>query len=73
MWDFEGDGAIDSEHAQHMSDVGAGTEWGAVFGVQTDGGGQTRGRTGFMHVPMSRDAKRALLEDWGKDPGEIDF
>lgn len=51
MWDFELDGAVDSEHAQHMSEVGD-EPVGAVFGYQATGGGAARGRTGFRFVPM---------------------
>lgn len=50
MWDFERDDQIDSEHAQHMADVGASTAAG-LFAYQSGGDGGL-GRTGFRLVPV---------------------
>ncbi len=58
-WDFELDGTFDSEHAQHMSDVG-GAEFGAVFAFQPTSQDGAKGRTGFSLVPMTESARTAL-------------
>jgi hypothetical protein len=60
-WDFDSEdsaGALDSLHAQHMSDVGGAT-WGAVFAYQVEGKGldgiKDKGRTGFRMVDQTVD------------------
>lgn len=68
MWDFQNDGQVDTEHAQHMSDVGsAGTfganQFGTIFAFQPSAvGGAAKGRTGFALVPMNDAARQALRQ-----------
>lgn len=65
MWDFENDGELDSDHAQHFSDLGDsanfnGGKMAAVFTVQPRSSNGERGRTGFALVPADDAARQAL-------------
>ncbi len=51
MWDFERDGAIDSEHAQQLADLG-GSRRVAVFAFQDETQDGYRGRTGFQLIEV---------------------
>lgn len=63
MWDFESDGTIDSEHAQHMSDLGS-DAWPTLFGYQSGGAVTGGGRAGFRLVPPSTEALQTEIDEW---------
>lgn len=65
LWDFENDRTLDSDHAQHLSEVGPASfansvQVGSVFVFQNEGDGKPRGRTGFALAPLNEAARLAL-------------